>query len=132
MPSSEIIKIQTKLQPVFEQYKGQILFAYCFGSTVTNDRSLNSDIDLAFYARPELADLELKLRLITDCMRVLKRNDVDAVILNSLKNLVVAYSIVRDGVVLYDLDRVLREEYEVSISHRALDFLTQRKAVMGF
>jgi len=124
-------EIQQRLEPLFQQYKGRILFAYCFGSTVTGQRSLDSDIDLAFYLAEQQYDLAFRLQLITDCMRVLKQNNVDVVLLNTLQNLVLADTILREGVVIYCADADRRLEYEVAVQHMAIDFLHQRNAVMG-
>ncbi|MCK5145757.1 hypothetical protein KAR48_03325 [bacterium] len=131
MPSSDVEKIQIQLQPVFKKYQGQILFAYCFGSTVTGERSMVSDTDLAFYVNSVCINLEFRLQLIADCMRALKCNKVDVIILNTLQNLVLADTIVCEGVILCDSDLEMRHQYEISIRHSAFDFLAQRKAVMG-
>ena len=126
-----IPQLTDALRPVWDAYTDKAVFAYVFGSVVTQKITPLSDIDLAFYMRPEFSGLSVKNALTADCMRVLQRNDLDIVMLNSLKNLVLAYSIIRGGMVLFDNDSIKREEYELSVSHRAMGFLTQRKAVMG-
>jgi len=92
---------------------------------------MESDIDLAFYmANPEFT-LEQRFQLIADCMRALNENNIDVVILNALQNTVLSDTITREGVVILCVDDDKRREYEVDVQHAAMDFLTQRKAVMG-
>ncbi len=130
-PDIEIKHIQLSLAPVFKKYQGQVLFAYCFGSTVTGQRSLESDVDLAFYMADSQFGLDQRFQLNADCMRALNTNNVDVVILNTLRNTVLADAVAREGVVIYCTDDDRRMAYEVAVQHAAMDFLTQRKAVMG-
>src|SRR3989304_3389948 len=63
--------------------------------------------------------------------RALNRNDVDLVVLNTVANNMLIEDIIRHGVVIYDHDIDAREDYEVTSLHQAIDFKTQRLAVMG-
>jgi len=121
----------TQLQPIFTRYKDQIVFCYCFGSLATNNYSGNSDVDLAFYVYPEFVNYDLKLNLYADCSRALMRNDIDIIILNDLKNLILSESIVRYGILLYESNKDERTSYEIKTIHNAIDFRYQRKLVMG-
>ena len=92
---------------------------------------MESDIDLAFYMTDPQFGLEQRFQLSADCMRALNNSHVDVTILNTLQNTVLADAITQEGVLIYSGDEDRRMEYEVSVQHAAMDFLTQRKAVMG-
>ena len=129
--NSILKKIKTELQPIFTRYQDSILFCYCFGSLAENTHSEHSDVDLAFYVKAGYDSLDFKLTLYAECNRALKRNDIDVVILNQLRNLILAESIVRNGVLLYESDPYTRTDYEVKIIHNTIDFRHQRKLAMG-
>lgn len=129
---TSLAEIKSKLEPVFEKYNSQLLFGYCFGSLASGQITKKSDIDLAFYVQPENVNLDFQLSLLADCSRILKRNDIDIVILNSLKNLILAEEIIRKGTLLFDFLEKIRTDYELKILHAAIDFRYQRKMIMGF
>lgn len=124
--------IKKTLSPVFER-SDTIRFAYLFGSVAKGEVAPLSDIDVAVY----ISDVEpgalfdLKLSLHGDICRALNRNDVDLVVLNTVANNMLIEDIIRHGVVIYDRDIDAREDYEVTSLHQAIDFKTQRLAVMG-
>jgi len=126
--------ITEKIRPVIEKYKDHILFAYLFGSAAKNDLRPLSDIDIAifFHKGEKESYFDLKLAIHADICRVLKRNDIDVVVLNITTNLMILDEIVRYGIVLFEGDKNLREEFEHKILHLAIDFKEQRKAVVGF
>lgn len=129
--NNSVEKIQQVLEPVFKRYSEEIVFAYCFGSVAKGNSSVLSDVDLAIFVKNTEQKNRLKIDLYTDCSRALKRNDIDVVILNGFKNLVLAFEIILDGVVIYDSNTVKRTDYELKTQHAALDFKYQRKKVMG-
>ena len=121
------------LLPVFERYADSVVFAYLFGSAAKEEVTALSDIDIAVYLSYGTREFysDTKLSLYADLCRALRSNDVDLVILNTSKNIVLLDEIVRNAVVLYDRDSDLREDFEVKVLHRAIDFKEQRFAVMG-
>lgn len=121
-----------KLTPVLEKYRAKILFAYLFGSVAEGVESALSDVDIAVYASPgHDMDLDERLGFQADCCRALKRDDVDVMVLNQTRNLILKEEIVRNGIVILDQAPETRTEWEVKILHQAIDFRDQRKAVMG-
>ena len=121
------------LQPVFTQY-GDILSAvYLFGSQATGEATERSDLDLAILLKPDAARAAASHRftLFAECSRALKRNDIDLVILNTAKNLILQNDIIHTGVVLYSGDTDARIDYELKTQHLALDFRFQRNMAMG-
>lgn len=121
-----------ELKYFFEKRAAQVRFAYLFGSGARGNQTFLSDIDIAVYIAKETTDtFDVKLSLHADLCRVLKRNDVDVVVLNTATNLILLDEIVRTGIVLYEADPEARTEFELRIIHQALDFKYHRTAVMG-
>jgi predicted nucleotidyltransferase len=128
----DISEIKNALQPLFSDFSKRIGFVYCFGSQVDGSPGIDSDIDLAFYLDPfAKTQPDIRLDLYAQSSRLLKKSDIDIVILNSLSNLVLQEQIIRHGVLLYDRDPELRRSYEVNTLHRSMDFRQHRKLVMG-
>ncbi|MGR3175684.1 MAG: type VII toxin-antitoxin system MntA family adenylyltransferase antitoxin [Candidatus Scalindua sp.] len=125
--------IKEKLLPLFSKYNGNILFAYLFGSAAQGNMSPLSDVDLAVFLsrQNEKFYFDIKCSLYADFCRVLKRNDIDVVVLNTTTNIVLLDEIIRGGMVLVDRDIDLREEFEQKILHQAMDFKEQRIIFMG-
>jgi predicted nucleotidyltransferase len=125
--------IRSALSPVFEKYREKLIFAYLFGSFATGEADPLSDIDIAVCLDGGKREtfFEARLSLYADICRALKSNDVDLLVLNSATNLIIIEDVVRHGFILYDRDPDLREEFELKILHRAIDFREQRVAVMG-
>ncbi len=124
--------IKKLLLSVFEKYRSQLVFAYLFGSTVKDNYTPLSDIDLAvfLFKEKERSYSDIKLSMHADLCRALKRNDVDLVVLNTTKNIILLDQIVNSGTVLIDTDSDFRLEYEQKILHRAIDFKDQRMALI--
>lgn len=132
MTTMERKNILNKLKPVLDKYHDKIVFAYLFGSSAEDLAGPLSDIDIAIYVNNPLAlAFNDKLQFHADCCRALKRDDVDVVVLNQLKNIILQHEIVEKGVVMYDLDPETRIEYELKTLHNALDFRQQRERVMS-
>lgn len=133
MDSNIIKDIRDALLPVFEKYKNKIVFAYLFGSASKETGYPPGDVDIAVFLSPEgrRSSFDVKLALYADFCRALKRNDVDVVVLNTAKNLMLLDEIVRYGVLLQDNAPDRREDFELKILHQAIDFKQQRLAVMG-
>ncbi|MEK6539168.1 MAG: nucleotidyltransferase domain-containing protein [Deltaproteobacteria bacterium] len=124
--------LKKTLSIVFQRHKN-VLFSYLFGSMAKGEVSPLSDIDIAVYLDniDPNAIFDMKLSLHADICRALKMNNVDMVILNTLNNDMLIDDIIRHGIVIYDRNTALREYFEIMAIHRAIDFKTQRLAVMG-
>ncbi|MBZ4660487.1 MAG: nucleotidyltransferase-related protein [Desulfacinum sp.] len=114
----------------------RVLFAYLFGSSATEGLCAGRDVDLAVYFdRKRLSPEEAataRASLYAHLSRKLGRNDIDLVILNTARNLLLVDRITRDGIVLVDRDRDRRFDFEVAVQHRAMDFKAQRRSILGF
>jgi uncharacterized protein len=126
-------EVKKSLIPVFEKMSDRIAAAYLFGSSARGDAGPRSDIDLAVLLHDSARPLaqELRLDLYADCCRALKRNDIDIVVMNTTGNLFLLDDIVSNGVVLFQCDAGLREEFEVKVHHDFIDFRDHRKKVLG-
>ena len=125
--------IKGALTPVFEKMRDNLAAAYLFGSTSIGEAGPRSDIDLAVLLTCEDlgADFDIRLDLYADCCRALKRNDVDIVVLNRTKNLFLLNDVMRNGILLFDGDTGVREEFEVMVIHDFIEFREHRLRVMG-
>ncbi len=125
--------LKTQLLPVFSKYQKDLVAAYLFGSLAEGTQSSLSDIDIAvlLQSRDKKNAAALRVRLHADLCRVLKRNDVDLVVLNLSGNLILNDQIIRQGVTLYSTDDDAKDEFELNVLHRCTDFKFQRCYVMG-
>lgn len=121
------------LKKIFHNQNGRILFAYLFGSRARGTYSNNSDMDIAVYLKPQhsMQFFDIKTQLYLEISRALKINDIDIVVLNQSKNIMLMDSIIRNGKVLYESDQDARLDFEQQTLHTAIDFQTQRKRIMG-
>ena len=124
--------IKAALEPVFQRNADKIVAAYLFGSSANGRVGPMSDIDIAVLLTGQtvVAAGDIKIDLYLDCSRALKRNDIDIAVLNTTKNLFLLHDVVSNGVVLFDSDRQLREEFEVKAIHDFIDFKEHRTRVL--
>ncbi len=119
------------LKKVFIKYE-QIVFAYLFGSVAKGEHTALSDIDIAVYlCKGACFSFEDTLHFQGDCCRILKRNDVDVLVLNSTRNLVLLEDIIRNGQLIYNTDFELLDDFELNTLHVAYDFKWQRLRELG-
>ena len=93
----------------------------------------SGDIDMAVFLNEPAVDFvfDVKIDLYLDLTRALKRNDIDLVMMNRCKNLMLLYGIISDGYVIFDGDPATRIDYEQRLLHQAIDFIGQRKMALG-
>lgn len=127
--------LEDKLREAFQRFNSitdemKVEFAYLFGSTPLGLSRPTSDIDIAVYLniKPSL-DNELNLHLFL--VREMKTDEIDLVVLNTAKNIMLMDEIVRKGIVVYDGNPSLREKFELSVIHQGIDFKEQRKVLIG-
>jgi predicted nucleotidyltransferase len=119
------------LQPIFQKYP-ELVFAYLFGSFADGSAGATSDIDLAVYVNDPLGfPFSRKLQLHGDCCRALKRNDVDLVVLNQSRNLLLIEEILRNGQIILNRNQSVQDAFFLKKLHTAIDFRNQRKKVIG-
>lgn len=123
--------IKELLLPVFDKYRDRVGFAYLFGSAAQAERQPSGDIDIAVFISGKNSLFDTVLSLYADFCRVLRRNDVDVVLLNTATNIILLDEIVRHGMVLFDGAGYSREDFECRVLHRAIDFKTRRLESIG-
>jgi predicted nucleotidyltransferase len=121
------------LRKIFDEQGDIFLFAYLFGSRAREPFSETSDIDIAVYLNSNVQKhyFDIKTELYLKLSRVLKKNDIDIVIMNGFKNIVFLNEIITNGQVFHDKNEAARIDYEQKILHGAIDFKSQRKRAMG-
>ncbi|GBE00511.1 nucleotidyltransferase domain protein [bacterium BMS3Abin07] len=110
---------------------GNIEFAYLFGSYADGNAFPASDIDIAVYLSSGPAGLNDELVLHTMLSRELKCNNVDLIMINNTRNIILLEDIIKNGKVIYDKNSPLREQFELKVFHSAIDFKFQRKVFAG-
>lgn len=123
-------KLLGKLRHVCEQYP-EISFAYLFGSHATNEQTSLSDIDIAIHVK-NTSDFSFNKLLLFhgDCCRALQRNDIDILVLNTARNLMLVDEIIHQGVLFYNTDQDLVDDFEVMTQHAICDFKERRSREM--
>lgn len=109
----------------------EVSFAYLFGSCVTGDMTESSDVDIAVYLKKGCPGLDDFLNLHLKLSKALKTDKIDLLIINNTRNIILLDSIVRHGILIYDMDRERRELFELHVLHSAIDFKEQRKSMIG-
>jgi len=111
---------------VFARYP--VVAAYLFGSQATGETTPLSDVDVAVLLDARTPNPgEVQVMLMSDLMGVLRRNDVDVVILNSASPLLKQRAVTR-GRLLYCSDEAARSEFEVATRREYLDTEPLREA----
>jgi hypothetical protein len=101
------------LQGLFQQHP--VRLAYLFGSQATRRTHPSSDIDVAVLLDEALTPDERfaeRIRLLGDLSRIFGTDHVDLVLLNEAPPLL-AYEVLRHGVLLYCADAQTRIEFQV-------------------
>jgi len=120
--------------------KGEILFAYIFGSLAKKTSNRLSDIDIAIYIDDKKIDNSkfrygYQAEVMTDLIGLLKTRKVDLVILNSTPPLL-KHRVIYFGELIYSIDEKERIRFQVDTINRYIDYkmlqrktLTKRKVV---
>lgn len=119
----ETATIETQLRNFFAKRKG-VLLAYLFGSSVDKYHSLKKDIDVAVLLEPrELKHgvLKSQMKIFSQLSSLLKRYDIDVVILNDAP-LLLQHEIIKHGKVLFEKNPQLRCDFEVRAELKYYDF----------
>lgn len=128
---NDTAEIGSMLQPVFGKYS-ELVFVCLFGSLARGNGWETSDVDLAIYVKQQsIFSFSRKLQFHGDCCRVLRRNDVDVVVVNQTRNLLLLEQIIRNGVIILNRDQTILDDFSLKIQHSALDFRSHRQRVMG-
>lgn len=122
----------TRIKQILSTHGDRISFAYLFGSLARAEATAASDLDIAIYCRngdPEQC-FTTKLDLQADLCRALGRNDIDILVLNTAP-IMLLDEVVRQGILLHEQEPAAREKFELNTLHQAIDFKSQRLAIIG-
>ena len=111
-----------KIKHIFKENK--VIFSYLFGSQVNGKKGKLSDIDIAVYLDdnlPEKQRFNKKLSISAGLSGLLKREDIDIVVLNDAFPLL-EHRILKYGKIIFSIDEKKRIGYEVRATMRYLDF----------
>lgn len=118
-----MVKLE-QLRAAAEEHK--ISTFYLFGSYADGSQHEDSDIDLAFLSAESFIDQD---RLYFDLQERFERT-IDLIDLRKAP-LTFAYSIIKDGKVVYDLDEDLRTDFEDDTIRKYLDFLVFHRLALA-
>jgi len=118
-----ITEITEKLKNYFEEHE-EIQFAILFGSLAKGTANKMSDIDIAVMIDPKFDKTfpyGHQAELVADFMQILKRNDVDVVILNDAK-ILLKHQVLRYGKFIYIRDEQVRIQFQIDTINQYEDF----------
>lgn len=101
----------------------EVRLTYLFGSRARGEANALSDVDLAVWLDERLTTAEqgqVHVRLMSDLMSLLRRDDIDLVILNRA-SLLLRHRVLRDGRLLFAADERERERFAAVTLERYLD-----------
>jgi len=102
--------------------KPEVLSVYVFGSSVTNRKRKNSDIDIALFLNEQYVEVPLRYRIeIATDLTELLRTDVDIVILN-FSNLLLRAQVFEKGLLVYERNPNARALFQSISMGRYYDF----------
>ncbi len=104
--------------------ENSVIFAYLFGSQLHGITGKLSDVDIAVFMDKNLSDRERfdkKLRIMSEVSTLLKKDEIDIVILNDAYPLL-EHRIIKHGNLIFSEDEKERIQYEVRATMRYLDF----------
>lgn len=106
-----------KIKTIFGHYS-QIKLGYLFGSRARGKIGPLSDYDFAVYLDEKNAQkrFQLRLQIANALSRELGTDSVDVLVLNDIKSPEVKYSIIKEGILLYE-----QEPYKVLLVPRILN-----------
>jgi hypothetical protein len=111
-----------EIKKIFLNHK--VIFAYLFGSQIEGNIGGLSDIDIAIYFDekiPESERFDRKLKIAAEFSFLLKRDDIDIVVLNDAYPLL-QHRIIKQGKIIFSSDEKKRIDFEVKAVLRYLDF----------
>lgn len=97
--------------------KREVKFAYLFGTYAKNSTSPLSDIDIAIYLDEKIKEEErfnFRLELIARVSKLLKREDIDLIILND-SYISLAYEVIYYGKLIFSNNELKRIRFEAKV-----------------
>ena len=114
--------------------KPDVLAAYIYGSVVTGRARPDSDVDIAVLVSEKVMrrdPFRYRIELMTDLMDVLKRDDVDLILLNQAPPLL-AHRVLKNGKLIIERSPSARAAFQVSTVNRYLDTQPMRNLYLTY
>src|SRR5438067_1351711 len=125
--------IERGLVPFF-QTRREIDAAYVFGSVVRGRARPDSDVDIGVLVSPKIMrrdPLRYRLELMRLVSIVLKRNDVDLILLNESPPLL-AHRLLKTGKLIFERSASARVAFQVRTVNRYLDTVPMRNLYLAY
>lgn len=106
-----------------------IRLIYIFGSYAKGNNNEKSDVDIAVLLNNDYNPMD-KLELIGELTSVLRREDIDLVILNSA-NPVLRHQVIKYGKLIYMENEDVKVDFEVKVLKEYMDMEPFRKVQMA-
>ena len=125
MQQATFDKIKTMLADFFQR-QAEIEIAYIFGSIARGTESALSDIDIAILIDDQQINDDkfrygYKAEILADLMKILKKNNVDLVILNEA-NTLLRHRVLYHGRLIYSKNEKKRIEFQTNTIDKYIDF----------
>jgi len=118
----------------FLQTRAEVQAGYIFGSVVTGRTRKDSDVDIAVLVSEKVMKRDpfrYRLELMTELMSVLKRNDVDLILLNQAPPLL-AHRVLAKGKLISERSASARVAFQVRTVNRYLDTQPMRNLYLTY
>lgn len=125
----EVSKILSdNLEKFIKNYNIKLM--YVFGSYAKEKNNRNSDLDIAILLNCDYNPFD-KLYLLGDLTDILKRDDIDLVILNSSSS-VLKYQVIKHGKAVFMESEDIRVDFEVGVLKEYMDMEYFRRTQMKY
>ena len=118
----------------FLESRPQVQAAYIFGSLVTGRSRPDSDVDIAVLVSDQIMHrnpFQYRLELMADLMGVLKRDDVDLILLNQAPSLL-AHRVLKKGKLIFERSASARVAFQVRTVNLYLDTQPMRNLYLTY
>lgn len=120
--------LENNLETLIDSYGIKLI--YIFGSYAKGTNGKDSDLDIAVLLEDNYNPLD-KLALIGEFIDILKRNDIDLVILNNA-NSVLKHQVIKYGKLAYMQDEDIKVNFEVRVLKEYMDMEPFRRTQMKY
>ena len=118
----------------FLKSRPEVQAAYIFGSVATGRARRDSDIDVGVLVSDKVMrrdPFQYRLELMTDLMSILKRDDVDLILLNEAPPLL-AHRVLKNGKLIFERSASARVAFQVRTVNRYLDTQPMRNLYLAY
>ena len=133
MPLRDIRSIQNALTSYFGS-RTEVQAGYLFGSIVSGRARPDSDVDSAILVADRVMrhdPFQYRLETVTKLMDLLKRTDVDLVLLNEAPPLL-AHRVLARGKLIFERSASARVSFQVRTVNRCLDTEPMRRLYLSY